>query len=144
VQEPAPAPPPEVPLAIARLEGSEPGPAAVVVCPLCQGRLSEVDVGGLRHYACHVGHHFSDTSLVAEQADEVERALWAATRALEESEALSRRLAEGAPEAARRRFLQREAEASQNAALLRRVLLGGRLPAPTDAPVLVPGRKPES
>src|SRR5262249_47369312 len=78
---------------INQLEGNEPGVRAELVCPLCQGVLTEAHTSGFQHFRCHVGHAFSLESLVREQSEEMERALWAAVRSLEESAALSRRLA---------------------------------------------------
>lgn len=123
--EPAPAPPAH-PVAIDELEGSKLGAPAELVCPLCHGVLTEVTVGEFRHFRCHVGHAFSLDSLLGEQGEDVERALWAAVRSLEESAALSRRIARSQPERElRRRFTEKEQHLMQQADVLRRVLLHG-------------------
>jgi two-component system chemotaxis response regulator CheB len=44
-------------------------------------------------FRCRTGHEFSPESLLAEQSEHVERALWAALRALEEKAAMLRRMA---------------------------------------------------
>jgi two-component system chemotaxis response regulator CheB len=51
-----------------------------------------VEEGDLTAYRCRVGHSFSPGTLVAQQAEGLEAALWAAIRALEESAALQRRV----------------------------------------------------
>lgn len=96
VREPAPARVARVPSAVMELEGSELGVRVGIACPLCHGSLTEVDVAGYDAFRCHVGHAFSRASLAAAQDEEVERALWAAVRALEESADLARRLADRA------------------------------------------------
>lgn len=80
-------------------EGARPGPPTPFTCPDCGGALWELRDGDLIRFQCHVGHGFSVDSLVTAQADGLERALWAALRALEESAALRRRMAERAREA---------------------------------------------
>ncbi|HSD00611.1 MAG TPA: chemotaxis protein CheB, partial [Casimicrobiaceae bacterium] len=60
-------------------------------CPECGGALWEITNGGPR-YRCHNGHAYSLNTLASEQAVQVEAALWAGSRRLEESERLSRRM----------------------------------------------------
>ena len=116
------------------LEGTEPGTAAELVCPICQGVLTEVHPKLFTHFRCHVGHAFSLQSLVNEQSEEIERALWAAVRALEESAALSRRLfgiEKGA--AMKERFAERAKTQGDQADLIRQILLHGTMLSPEDA-----------
>jgi two-component system chemotaxis response regulator CheB len=61
-------------------------------CPECGGTLWEVGDGAAR-YRCHVGHAYSLRTLAAEQGTQLEAALWAALRRLEESEHIARRMA---------------------------------------------------
>lgn len=61
-------------------------------CPECGGSLWEVGDGGPR-FRCHNGHAYSLKTLVSEQSIQVEAALWAGLRRLEESERLARRMA---------------------------------------------------
>lgn len=75
-----------------QMEGMELGAPADLSCPICQGVLTETVASSFKHFRCHVGHAFSLQSLLAEQNEELERALWAAVRALEESAALNNRL----------------------------------------------------
>jgi two-component system chemotaxis response regulator CheB len=89
VQDPDTALVPEMPKSvIARV----PVDHVELVCPICQGVLTEAQPGVFQHFRCHVGHAFSLDSLIREQSEEMERALWAAVRSLEEGAALSRRL----------------------------------------------------
>ena len=61
-------------------------------CPECHGALWETEEGNVTRYRCRTGHEFSQESLVIEQHEHVERALWASLRALEEKAAMLRRL----------------------------------------------------
>ena len=126
VPQPAGMAPPHVPDALLEIEGDEPGVAAPdFVCPICQGKLTESRLDGFERFRCHVGHAFSLESVAAEQADEAERALWAAVRALEESAAVARRLALTASGHMRQKFEEKEETQSQQAKMIRRILLGG-------------------
>src|SRR5262249_17302473 len=62
--------------AIDALEGTAPGRIAEIICPICDGVLTETQVGKYDQYRCHVGHTFSLAALVREQGDQMERALW--------------------------------------------------------------------
>ncbi len=130
---PAPPAPAQVPPEIAELEGDEPGLAAEIVCPICQGKLTETSVGGFSSFRCHVGHAFSLESVAAEQAEEVERALWASVRALEESARLANRLSASTAGEMRQRFVEREETQLQQAGVIRRLLLAGGTLSETDA-----------
>jgi two-component system chemotaxis response regulator CheB len=115
---------PEPPEALEVVEGQRLGAPAGLVCPLCQGVLTEAHLGGFEHFRCHVGHAFTLDALIREQGEDVERALWAATRSLEESAGLSRRLAERtADPGLRRRFVETSATQARQAETIRRVLL---------------------
>ena len=118
---------------IAQLEGAAPGAPAQVVCPLCQGVLTEAQPGVFEHFRCHVGHSFSMESLVREQSESMERALWAAVRALEESATLSRRLSTRDTSELRRRFEEKAVTQSEHAERLRQILLHGSMLSPADA-----------
>jgi two-component system chemotaxis response regulator CheB len=61
-----------------------PGSPTVLRCPECNGALWELEDGDLQSYACHVGHVFSADSLLGEQEDAVERAIWSAVRLIPE------------------------------------------------------------
>ena len=87
----------EAPKPADALRSAQLGRASDLTCPDCHGTLYEIgDAGTGLRYRCRVGHAFSPESLDAAQTDSVERALWAALRALEERTALMRKLAEHA------------------------------------------------
>jgi two-component system chemotaxis response regulator CheB len=67
------------------------GQRVPLTCTECGGSLWEMGDAGPR-FRCHVGHAYSLNSLASEQALQVEAALWAGLRKLEESERLSRQM----------------------------------------------------
>ena len=73
-----------------RMHGARPSPFS---CPDCHGVLFELPGGPSPRFRCRVGHAWSPASLEEDQAGAVEKALWAALRALEEKAALVERLA---------------------------------------------------
>jgi two-component system chemotaxis response regulator CheB len=97
---PAPAAVPDPPLEqeefleVDRSSSDQPreGAPSGYTCPECHGGLWETRDGGIVLYRCRTGHAFSPESLVSEQHQHVERALWAALRALEEKAAMLRRM----------------------------------------------------
>jgi two-component system chemotaxis response regulator CheB len=96
-------------------------------CPDCGGSLWEAEDGDLVRYRCRTGHEFSAESLLAGQAQALDRALWAAFRALEERADVCRRLARrarrnGSQNGVARRFETQAAEAEEQAAAVRRAL----------------------
>ena len=108
-------------------EAAEPrGKPSTLTCPDCHGALWELEEGDALTYRCRVGHAYSADSMYSAQAASVERALWAATRSLEESAALSRRLAKRARERTQgsvaRLFEERAQSKEEHANVLREVL----------------------
>jgi two-component system chemotaxis response regulator CheB len=102
------------------------GPSSGFTCPDCHGALWELRDGALFRYRCRVGHGFSPESLVALQSESVEEAMWVAYRALEESAAMSGRLARrlrdrGLAESAAR-YDEKSAAALARARLIRSAL----------------------
>jgi two-component system chemotaxis response regulator CheB len=123
---------------IAGMEPSEfrdenrPGTPSVFGCPECNGVLWELRDGELLRFRCRVGHAYSAESLLAEQSDGLETALWTALRALEEKAALARRLAEQARATGRaqaqRHFALLAEESAGHIAVLRQLLVSNDEP----------------
>ena len=111
----------------AMLDNEPPGIPAGFACPDCGGSLWELREGDLIRFRCRVGHAWSVESLQAEQSEALEQALWTAFRALQERQALTRRMANKARnrglDRAAASFEQQAEEAVRHAALLRHVLL---------------------
>lgn len=75
-------------------KGNErPGQPSAFSCPECGGVLWELKDDQLLRFRCRVGHAFSVGSLIAEQSDAVEAALWVALKAIEESASLAEKMA---------------------------------------------------
>src|SRR5262249_30981394 len=107
-----------------------PGPPSVFACPECGGTLWEFHEHDLLRFRCRVGHAWSAESLLAEQTQGLEAALWSALRALEEQSALSRRMAERAAgrghDHTAHTFRGQGADAEAHAEVIRRVLVNRR------------------
>jgi two-component system chemotaxis response regulator CheB len=112
------------------------GSPSVYGCPECGGVLWELNDGNVFHFRCRVGHAWSPDSLLARQTDSLEAALWTALRALEESAALSRRLADQARQRglarAAARFYEQMQSAQEHALVIRNVLLSRKDPPETE------------
>jgi two-component system chemotaxis response regulator CheB len=100
-------------------------------CPDCGGVLWTSNVDGPLMMRCEVGHGYSAAALAEEQTDAVERALWAAVRALEDKAELAALRAAGArdnghDDVVRRLMVQREATHAHAAAIRALLRLDGR------------------
>ena len=71
---------------------SEIDTASGYTCPECHGALWETADGQLIGYRCRVGHTFTQTVLLGEQARSLEAAMWTAYTALEEHAAFVHRM----------------------------------------------------
>jgi two-component system, chemotaxis family, protein-glutamate methylesterase/glutaminase len=95
-------------------------------CPECGGVLFEETENGVDRFACSVGHLYAPESLDVEQARQLESALWAAVRSLEDRADLLGRMADRAIERATHRTAEAhraEAEASlRRAELIRQIV----------------------
>lgn len=104
-----------------------PGTPSPYACPECGGTLWELHEEKLLRFRCRTGHAFSAASLLAEQSQDLEEALWIALRALEEKAALTERLATRAHERhqsfSAKRFKEQSQAAQHHAALVRQMLL---------------------
>jgi two-component system chemotaxis response regulator CheB len=116
-------------------EGEPAGKPSGFTCPECHGSLAEVEAGDFVHFRCRIGHAYSPESLLAQQADALDRAQWAALRSLDENAALLRRLGLRAErrgdERLSGRFVHRAEDIESHAAVLRQRLLddGGSGPS---------------
>lgn len=106
-------------------------------CPDCHGTIWEVlDEGGIR-FECRVGHSYSPETMAQAHEDDLERALWASLRTLEESLALLTKLAENSERRGSQRaaqaYRQRADERSKYAAAMRKFLTGKsvKMPSPS-------------
>ena len=105
----------------------KPGRPSRFSCPECHGVLWEIDDDIVR-FRCRVGHAYSPETLLAEQSNSIDVALWAGLRALEENAALMSRMAnkmreQGSGRSAVR-FDERADGALVQAETLRRLILG--------------------
>lgn len=110
-----------------RNENEEGGERSVFGCPSCGGVLWELQDGEMTRYRCRTGHMFSDEALLAAQTENLETALWAALRALEEAEEQSSRIARRMRARAHprlaERFTKQAEDANRRAAIVRRALM---------------------
>lgn len=111
----------------AMLKIERPGVPSGFSCPACGGVLLELKDENMVRFRCRTGHAYSPGSLLAEQSDALEEALWTALRALEESAVLSFRLAERARSRghllAAGRFDEQGHEANARALIVRHAIL---------------------
>jgi two-component system, chemotaxis family, protein-glutamate methylesterase/glutaminase len=124
------------------MEGSEPGVPVEFVCPACNGALTESQVNDFTVLRCHVGHTFTMESIAREQSEELERALWVACRALEESAALSQRLAIRSQGDLADRFREKQEAQMQSADVIRRILNGEKTMEGETSPLLARENRP--
>ncbi len=118
-------PPPE-----ARAGDPDPDPPegeqVIVVCPECGGVLTERAEAGVLQWRCRAGHRYSPETLIDLQADDVERALWAAVRVLADRAVLVQRMAQQAQERGQARsagrFRRRSETAREQAEIVREAL----------------------
>ena len=109
--------------------GERAGKPSGFSCPECGGVLWELEDGDLLRFRCRVGHAFSVESMLEEQSEVLEEALWAALKTLEENTSLSRHLADQARKSGHNlvanRFEEKVREAERHATVIRRLLLKG-------------------
>jgi two-component system chemotaxis response regulator CheB len=101
------------------------------ICPECGGVLTERHGHGVVQWECRVGHRYSPDSLLNAQGEDVEAAMWAAVRALEDRRLLLERMAQqfdaqAQPRSARS-VRRRAGEAAKQAQVLREALASAAL-----------------
>lgn len=103
------------------------GEASLLTCPECGGVLIEREHRDAVRFACQVGHAYSPESLVEQQGDALESALWQALRTLEERADLLNRMAKRAKRRSMRetgsRMSQRADRATRHATEIRNTIL---------------------
>lgn len=126
----------EVDLAAMGGEG-HPGTPSAFACPECGGTLWELSEPDLLRFRCRVGHAFTADTLLVEQSEALEAALWSALRALEERRSLALRMTQRAERRghalAAERFAQQVSDTEQQAAVIRSVLVNGRETDPVNS-----------
>jgi two-component system, chemotaxis family, protein-glutamate methylesterase/glutaminase len=113
---------------------NRPGVPSPFGCPECGGVLWELNEKEMLRFRCRVGHAYTAGSLSVEQSVDVEGALWAAMRALEEGASLARRMAEKAARGnhphLEDRYRDRAHAKKEQAEILRKLILESQ-----DAPI---------
>ena len=115
----------------------KPGPPSQFTCPDCGGTLFELNERNLLQFRCRTGHAFSAATLMAQQSEVQEEALWAAIRSLEERGELMHQMATKAYASNRtlsaKRYDSLALEAQQRADSIRKALFQGQLPVTVKA-----------
>lgn len=70
------------------------GEKVALSCASCGGPLWRIKDTGIERYRCHVGHSFSQESLLLAQNENLEETLWVCLRTLEEKKVLMMNMAE--------------------------------------------------
>jgi len=100
-------------------------------CPDCHGTIWEVNENGEVRFECRVGHAYSPEAMREAADDDVERSLWIALRALEETAALDQRLADLSAhrkrESAHSFYREKAHERKRHAIVLRDFLMGSKV-----------------
>jgi two-component system chemotaxis response regulator CheB len=121
------------------------GSLSLFSCPECGGALWQVDEDSLIRFRCHVGHIYNGETLLAEQAQTLEAALWTAARIFKERCILARQLANQERDcnnpAAAARFDEQADLAERYSHTIQQYVLGSSQP-PGAQPDLPPGGKP--
>lgn len=101
------------------------GTPSTFTCPQCNGSLVEGDEGGATQFRCHVGHRFDLDGLMVEQEVEMEMeaALWAGVRALEEGAELAERVERRSTGKLADSYRERAATLRRHAETVRHLLL---------------------
>lgn len=69
------------------------GRRTTYTCPECNGSIWQIGQEYPLRFRCHIGHSFTGSVFLSEQAQNLENALWSAVRAMEEKVTFSRQMA---------------------------------------------------
>jgi two-component system chemotaxis response regulator CheB len=118
-----------------QMRGARRGNLSVFICPECGGGLWQVDEKDLVRFRCHVGHSYYGETLLGEQGEALEAALWTATRLFREKSVLARQLAglerQRGNIPAAQRFEEQAQLSERNGELIQKYLITGAL-APSE------------
>jgi two-component system chemotaxis response regulator CheB len=109
-------------------EGGQP---SVFSCPECHGVLAKTGPDDLPRFVCRVGHAYDPETLLSEQGDQAEKAIWTAIRSTEELLSLTRKLefrARSLGDKAKEESLARQAAETERHAKALRALVGPERP----------------
>lgn len=108
------------------------GRVALFSCPDCGGTLWQLDEENMVQFRCHVGHIFQAETLLEDQANLLEAALWTAVRIFKERHLLAQQLAERETKrgdtGAAARFQEQAGQAESYGALIRQYILSNPPP----------------
>ena len=106
------------------------GPLVQLGCPECGGPLRQIGQDDTERFRCHMGHAYTAATLLEEQGDALEKALWIALRTLEERastlDLLDKESRVRATDAGSSPYSHRAHEARDEADTIRQVLLQRR------------------
>lgn len=98
-----------------------------LTCPECRGPITEFRSGKLVEYRCRVGHAYSALAFAQDHQSAVERKLWQAVLALEESAEIADKLSKQFGGT----YKQQAQDRRQQASMIREILqeVGARYPS---------------
>ena len=112
----------------AQQNGQKRGEVSTFTCPECGGAMWQVDERGLVRFSCHVGHAYYGETLLAQQSEALEAALWTAVRTFKEQVVLARQLAEQqralGNEQSAQRFAEKADQSEKYGAAIQEYVLG--------------------
>lgn len=110
------------------------GKQARFTCPECHGALWEITDGSILRYRCHVGHAYTGETMLAAQADHIEKMLWDLMRSHRERAELARRMADRERSNQLAVHLKRRAqEYEEDAQIVHKLIQRGDLTAASDS-----------
>jgi two-component system chemotaxis response regulator CheB len=89
------------------------GTPSVFSCPECGGVVWEIQDGTLVRFRCRVGHAFTAETILAQQDEALEEALWTALKTLEERASLTQRMLQQAQQRGQRWLVQNSEDTLQ-------------------------------